>query len=104
MPLILKVVTYTIKSKFTSKLKGRNLEQQGILSKFNIQSKRIYNGPFTSEHVEDVKTFFRVLVLIVIFTIFSSASTTINDISNQIAMHLRNWPNEDNNGCYHGRL
>ena len=45
--------------------------------------------------MEGVKTFFRVLVLIVIFTIFSSASTTINDISNQIAVHLRNWPNED---------
>ena len=98
LSLILKVVTYTIKSK----LKGRNLEQQGILSKLNV-AKRVYNGPFTSEQVEDVKTFFRVMVLIMIFTIFSSASTTINDISNQIAMSLRNWPNDDTiSGCYHG--
>ena len=101
LPLILKVVKYTIKGKLGRKYVN-SLEQQGILSKLNI-AKRIYNGPFTSEQVEDVKTFFRVLVVIMIFTIFSSASTTINDISNQMAMSLRNWPNDDIiSGCYHG--
>ena len=100
LPLILKVVHYTIKSKF----KGQNanyIELQGTLSSFNV-AKRVYNGPFTSEQVEDVKTFFRVLIVIVIFTIFSSGSTTINDISNQMAMHLRNWPSDNTKrGCYH---
>ena len=46
LPLILKVIHYTIKHK----LKGRKMlysqENQGILSKFNI-AKRVYNGPFT---------------------------------------------------------
>ena len=102
LPLILKVIHYSIKHK----LKGWKIlysqENQGILSKFNI-AKRVYNGPFTSEQVEDVKTFFRVLVVIVIFTIFSSGSGTINDISYQIAIHLGNWPSDDTiNGCYHG--
>ena len=100
LPMILKIVHYMIKIK----LKRQNttcLEQEGILSKFNI-AKRVYNGPFTSEQVEDVKTFFRVLVAIVVFTIFSSGSTTINDISYQTAMRLRNWPNDDTvSGCYH---
>ena len=101
LPLILKVVHYTIKSKL--KRQSTNcLEQQGTLSSFNI-AKRLYSGPFTSEQVEDVKTFFRVLIVIMIFTIFSSGSTTINDISHQMSMRLHNWPNDaTTRGCYHG--
>ena len=104
LPLILKIVHYTIKHMHN--LKGRKIlyysqENQGILSKFNI-AKRVYNGPFSSEQVEDVKTFFRVLVVIVVFTIFSSGSITVDDISYQVAIHLGNWPNDDTiNGCYH---
>ena len=101
LPLILKVVLYTIKSK----LKGKNtnyLEQQGVLSKFNI-AKRVYNGPFTSEQVEDVKTFFKVMVVAVIFALFSSGSPTVDDVSHNLAVHLRNWLTEDSvKGCYHG--
>ena len=99
-PLILKVVYYTMKSKF-KRLNTNYLEQKGFLSRFNI-AKKVYNGPFTSEQVEDVKTFFRVLIVVMIFTIFSSGSTSINNISHQMAMHLRNWPNDDTTGgCYH---
>ena len=105
LPLVLKVIHYTIKHMY--KLNRQNIllyysqQNQGILSKFNI-AKRVYNGPFSSEQVEDVKTFFRVLVVIVVFTIFSSGSTTVDDISYQIAIHLGNWPNDDTiNGCYH---
>ena len=100
LPLILKVVHYTIKSKLKNK-NSNCLEQQGVLSTFNI-AKRVYSGPFTSEQVEDVKTFFRVLVVIMIFTIFSSGSSTVNDVSQQMAVHLRNWPTNDTvKGCYH---
>ena len=100
LPLILKVVYYTIKSKLTSQ--NVNYLEQGVLSTFNI-AKRVYNGPFSNEQVEDVKTFFRVLVVIVIFTIFSSGSSTVNDVSYQMAVHLRNRPTDDTiKGCYHG--
>ncbi len=102
LPMILKIVHYTIKHK----LKGRkifySIENEGILSKFNV-AKRVYNGPFTSEQVEDVKTLFRVLGVIVVFTIFSSGSTTINGVSYQISIHLHNWPSDATIiGCYHG--
>jgi peptide/histidine transporter 3/4 len=100
LPLILKTIHYTIKRKLNGH-PTHSLEHQGFLSIFNI-AKRVYNGPFTSEQVEDVKTFFRVLVVIVVFTIFSSGSTTINDISYQMAIHLHNWPIDDTtSGCYH---
>ena len=92
MPLILKVIKYTIKSKLKRK-SANHLEQQGLLSKSNI-ARRIYNEPFTSKQVEDVKTFFWVLVVIMIFTIFSSASTIIDAVSYQMAMSLHNWLND----------
>ena len=100
LPLILKIVLYTIKSKLKSK--KTNYLEQGVLSTFNI-AKRVYNGPFTSEQVEDVKTFFKVLVVIMIFIIVSSESTTVNDVSNWMAVHLHNRPANDTiRGCYHG--
>ena len=101
LPLILKTVIYTIKHKLKGQ-KTNSLGHQGFLSIFNI-AKRVYNGPFTNEQVEDVKTFFWVLVVILVFTVFSSGSTTINNISHQITIHLRNWPIDDTtSGCYHG--
>ena len=101
LPLVLKVVCYTIKNKLKSQTTVY-LEQQGVLSTFNI-AKRVYNGPFTSEQVEDVKTFFRVLAVVVIFTIVSSGSTTVNDVSHKMAVHLQNRPTDDTiKGCYHG--
>ena len=63
----------------------------------------MYNGPFTSEQVEDVKTFFRVLAVVMIFTIVSSGSPIVNDASYQMAVHLRDRPTDDTiKGCYHG--
>ena len=100
LPLILKVVYYTIKRKFKH-VYNNNSVQQGSLSIFNV-AKRVYNGPFSSEQVEDVKTFFRVLVVVVIFTVFSSGSSTVNDMSNQLATNLQNWPLGDmTRECYH---
>ena len=56
--------------------------------------------------MEDVKTFFPDIgghIVTVVFTIFSSGSATVDDISYQIAIHLGNWPSDDAmNGCYHG--
>ena len=101
LPLILKVVYYTIKGK----IRNRNTyypKEQGYLSTFNI-AKKIYNGPFTSEQVEDVKAFFRVLIVIVIFVTFSSGSLTVSNVSERMAHHLRNWPNGNTiSSCYHG--
>ena len=97
LPLVVKVVHFVIKNKCQRRIPP---EQQGLLSNFNI-AKRVYNGPFPSEQVEDVKTFFRVLVVIVIFIIAFSGQPTVNGVSFKIVEHLRNWPNSTIiEGCY----
>ena len=90
LPLISKVVHYTIKNKLKSQT-IMYLEQQGALLYFNI-AKSVYNGPFTSEQVEDVKTFFRALAVVMTFTIVSSGSPTVNDASYQMVVYTPSGP------------
>ena len=105
LPVTLKVVYFTLKNNFRRRNTFR-LEQQGLLSKFNI-AKSVYSGPFTSEQVEDVKTFFRVITVILIFTISCSGLQILDSVSRDMTTHLRNWP-EDNifsvRKCYQGRI
>ena len=99
VPLILKVVHFSIKGKF-AKQKTLHVNQKGWLSKLNI-AKRVYNGPFSSEQVEDVKTFFRVILVIVIFIIACSGIPTIDDVCYGLGKHLQKWPNGSNaRECY----
>ena len=75
-PLIRKTVQYSIKHRNKWK-RLFMLGHRGVLSKLNV-AKTMYGGPFTSEQVEDVKTFFRVLAVIAIFlTVFSGIPTTM---------------------------
>ena len=77
LPLILKVVHFTVKSKCQKK--KICLERQGILSNFNV-AKSVYNGPFNSEQVEDVKTLFRVMLVIVAFIIASCGEPSVDNM------------------------
>ena len=99
LPQIWKIVQYTMKNRqqwqriFT-------LEEHGVLSKFNI-AKTMYAGPFTSEQVEDVKTFLRVVGVIAIFMIACSGIPTTIDMINRLEPHLHDWPNNTSlKACY----
>ena len=100
---ILKIVYFTIKSK-RRRQTAVCLKQPGILSKFDV-SKRVYNGPFTNDQVEDVKTFFRVMVVIITFMIFGSGISSVNAFMQDLQQHFQPWPASDGNqlnlvGCY----
>ncbi len=70
LPLIRKTVQYTIKNRKKWK-RLFALGNRSALSKLNI-AKMMYGGPFLSEQVEDVKTFFRVLAVIaIVLAVFS---------------------------------
>ena len=104
LPLILKVVYFSFRNK--DKRHRQNLifpeQNQGSLSMLNI-SKRVYGGPFSSDQVEDVKTFFRVLVVFIVFIIAYSGLPIVNSVSNKVLTHLRNWPKDRGiRGCYQG--
>ena len=94
---ILKVVYYTVKSRRRAKIAVR-LEQTGVLSRFNI-AKRVYNGPFTDEQVEDVKTFFRMMVVAVTFAISCSGIPTVIVFMQNLEKNLKYSPIANVN-CY----
>ena len=101
LPLISKVVYFTMRKKFAKQnMLHVHVEQQGWLSKLNI-AKRVYNGPFSSEQVEDVKTFFRVILVMTVFIIACSGIPTVNNVCYGLGNHLQNHPNETGfTGCY----
>ena len=91
LPQIRKVVQYTIRNRQQLKRlpSSEEGEDQGALSRFNI-AKTIYAGPFTSEQVEDVKTFFRIMGIIATFMIACSGIASIYTATYQIVEHLHN--------------
>ena len=90
LPLIWKTLQYTVRNK--SKWKRIfTLGHRGVLYRLNV-AKTMYGGPFTSEHVEDVKTFFRVLAVIAIFSIACSGIPATNNAVATLEPNLRDWP------------
>ena len=71
-------------------------QEQGLLSRLNI-AKLVFGGPFQSEQVEDVKTFFRIVGVLTIFMIACSGVPTVSYIAGKLEKHLQNWPSKD---CY----
>ena len=102
LPLIWKVVRYTIKNKRLQK-RFFSFKQHGVLSRLDI-AKTIYTGPFTCEQVEDTKTFFRVLAVIAASIMAHTGSSDVNTVKHKLLQHFLNWPNASNSigACYKG--
>ena len=99
LPLIWKTVQYTIQNKCKWK-RIFTLGHRGVLYRLNV-AKTMYGGPFTSEQVEDVKTFFRVLVVIAIFSIVCSGIPATSNVVAVLEPNLRDWPvKNDLSTCY----
>ena len=96
LPQILKIVLYTIKNRSRTRTMVY-CNQRKVLSKFDI-AKRLYNGPFSSEQVEDVKTFLRVITLVVTVTVLCGGTPTLFDVKDKLTGHLRN--HQFLKGCY----
>ena len=100
LPLIRRVIHFTIKAKCQQGWKKNNLQQHGLLSGLNI-AKKLYNGPFTSEQVEDVKTFIRVTTAVAIFAIAYSGAPSLLHVSYIMLQNFQNWPSAtDIEGCF----
>ena len=100
LPLIWKTVRYTIKNRHQWQ-RILTVGEHGVLSKFNI-AKTIYAGPFTSDQVEDVKAFFRVVGVIAILIIACSGIPTLNSVLNVLMAHFQSWfpSNTSLSSCY----
>jgi peptide/histidine transporter 3/4 len=99
LPLIWKTVQYTVQNR--SKWKRIfTLGHRGVLYRLNV-AKTMYGGLFTSEQVEDVKTFFRVLAVIAIFSIACSGIPAVSSTIAVLEPNLREWPTKtDVMTCY----
>ena len=101
LPLIWKTVQYTIVNRQQWR-RIFTLDQHGVLSRLNV-AKTIYAGPFTSEQVENVKTFFRVMAAIAVVMTTCSGIPITSSVLGTLEIHLQNWPNNTNlRGCYKG--
>ena len=95
LPLIWKVVRYSIKN--------YNIQQR--FSSFRDHSfldiaKAVYAGPCSSEQVEDVKAFFRVMVVIIACVLPHSGTTSISTIKDSLLPHLQNIQSTSSLNCY----
>lgn len=97
LPLIWKVVQYSIKN--------HNVQQRFSSLKdhsFLDIAKTIYAGPFSSEQVEDVKAFFRVMTVIITCTLPHSGTTSIIAVKDSLLPHLQDFPSTSpsHSDCY----
>ena len=67
LKVIHQVVKYAVKNKYPRLRSAFTYWEDKPYSRIDL-GKTKYGGPFTSEQVEDVKTFFRILAILVIFT------------------------------------
>ena len=69
LKLILQVLRYAAKNKYPRQRSAFTYWDDKHYSRIDL-AKSKYGGPFTTEEVEDVKTFFRMLVIIVVVCLF----------------------------------
>lgn len=97
LPLIWNVVRYSIKN-CSLQQRFSTLEDRSLLD----IAKTVYAGPFSSEQVEDVKAFFRVMAVIIACSLPHSGTTSISTVKDNLLPHLLNFPNASSSlsNCY----
>ena len=81
--LVHRVIKYAINNKRPKCRSAFTYCEDELPSRIDF-GKSKYGGPFTTEQVEDVKTFFRLLPIILFASILPSIITVVNQLSNQI--------------------
>lgn len=91
LKLIFKVLQYSVRNKYPRLRSAFTYWDDKPYSRIDL-AKNKYGGPFTTEQVEDVKTFFRMIALIVIVSVFIGVllhgSSVITVLSNKSLNNL----------------
>ena len=85
--LILRVIKYTLKN---WKLQNTFTIEDKVPSRFDIAKHR-YGGPFTSQQVEDVKSFLRIATIISVVTVVCSGIAPVEYAEQKIASQFYLW-------------
>lgn len=92
---ILQVLNYARKHKYPRCRSAFTYWEKGVPSRIDF-AKMIYGGPFKTEEVEDVKTFYRMLtVLSTLIIVFTAVNAPIDSIG-LLAKHLKGNPSVPN--------
>ena len=95
--VILRVVKYSFKS---GKSAHVQMDSDGVFSKLDV-AKHIHGGPFTSQQVDNVRKFLKILIIIAIATIAYGSIPLLTYASERIEFHLHILHREnDISDCY----
>ena len=101
--LIFKVLRYAIKTKQPRRRSAFTYWEDELPSRIDF-GKSKYGGPFTTEQVEDVKTFLRLLIMITIASIIISEIYIINLTRDCFIKDLLGISIKSTNECYKNKF
>ena len=85
--LILRVLCYAVKNKYPRQRSAFTYWEDKPYSRIDL-AKDKYGGPFTTEQVEDVKTFFRIISVVLASTFFISMFLSAYPTYSKVMRHL----------------
>ena len=88
--LVLRVIRYAIKTKHPRQRSAFTFHEEELPSRFDF-GKQKYGGPFTTEQVEDVKTFLRIALVIAVGGFAASTLWGLNYPRELVVNHLNGW-------------
>ena len=89
--LIYKVVRFALKNKHPRLRSAFTYWEDKRYSRIDFAMKK-FGGPFTVEEVEDVKTFGRVIIIMVIISFFVGFLTNFDAVASGLIYHLKSTP------------
>ena len=108
LKLIYRVMCYAWKNKYPRQRSAFTYSEDKHYSRIDF-AKQKFGGPFTTEKVEDVKTFWRMLLYFIILTAYSALILNVHLVSEKMIYHLQHSNIEENvspcsmehtNNCY----
>ena len=88
LKVIFQVLQYAYKHKYPHLRSAYSYWDSKYSSRIDL-AKSIFGGPFTTDEVENVKAFFRMVVLLTIGSFFVSMIVFINDVADKMSLHLK---------------
>ena len=88
LKLIYQVLKYAVKNKYPRLRSAFTYWEDKPFSRMDL-GKRKYGGPFTTEQVEDVKTFFRILAILCAATLLMGFISKQYSVESQLLLHYQ---------------
>ena len=98
--LIYQVLKYAVKNKYPHKRSTFSLWDKKQYSRVDL-AKTTFGGPFTVQQVEDVKSFWRIVLIMSIASLYGSLVIYMNEAGKKLGFHLNSYCPDDY-GCKQG--